>query len=344
VGDSFAVCFAARAVRDGKLQAPPAGCIRMRWLVAAVLVSALLAGCSAKSAPQPEDALPDVDVRSTATTGVIRGVVVDVAIRPIAGVTLTVQAKERTLTTQSSATGSFGFQGLAPGTYFIEAHKLGYGDVRVAADVAAGEDAPRVTKIALEPDLATRPYVDAFVFKGFIECSVPAIALCSVPNVGAQIVGLLTCDEPLNQTGAPCVAPANATSDHFITWYAVARLPDWVQTEMVWTPTSAAGERLTLYHSYSGKEHIGIQGTYGSATGASPLLLTSDRAASAKIDLGNATDLAIRAFSGGMGQDPSGFVGASVEQEFTAYTHVFYGYLPPTGYRFSADGAPPPPT
>jgi hypothetical protein len=71
--------------------------------------------------------------------------------------------------------------------------------------------------------------------------------------------------------------------------------------------------------------------------------MASDRAANAKVKLGDETDLAVRAFSGGMEQDPSGLVGASVEQEFTTYTHVFYGYTPPAGYRFSADGDPPAP-
>jgi hypothetical protein len=284
-----------------------------------------------------------VKVQATATTGVIRGVVVDTAIRPLAGVTLTVQAKDRVRSTNSTATGAFGFDGLVPGTYFILAHKLGFHDVRVAADVRAGEDNPTLTKVALEPNLSSRPYVEAFVFKGFIECSTPVVALCSAPNVGAQIVGILTCDDPVNQTGAPCTRPANVTSDNFITWYTIARLPDWVQSEMVWNPTTDAGKRLTIYHSYSGKDHVGIMGTYGEATGTSPLLLTSDRAASAKVKLGNETDLAIRAFSGGVEQDPLGLAGASVEQEFTTYTHVFYGYTPPEGYRFSKDGDPPAP-
>jgi hypothetical protein len=317
------------------------GRVRLPVLAAACLLGLVVSGCGGKSASASDG--PDVDVRSTATTGVIRGVVVDTAIRPIAGVVLKVQARDRVLATNSSATGAFGFQGLEPGTYFVQAHKLGFADVRVGVDVRAGDDTPPVTKVGLVPDLAARPYVDAFVFKGFIECSVPAIALCSVPNVGLQIAGILTCDDPVNKTPAPCVRQDNATSDHFITWYPIAQTPDWVQTEMVWSATAETGKQLTLYHSYSGKDHVGIMGTYGTATGPSPLLLTSDRKASESIKLGSETDLAVRAFSGGMEQDPSGFAGASVEQDFTAYTHVFYGYTPPVGYRFSADGDPPPP-
>jgi len=313
-----------------------------RVAVGLLLAAVALAGCAGQGGTTGDDSLSGIKVAATPTTGVIRGVVVDTALHPVAGVRLTVLAADRTLTTNSSAIGAFGFDGLAPGTYFVQAHKLGYDDVQTSAEVRAGDDTPPMTKIAMTPNLAARPYVDPCVFKGFIECSTPVIALCSAPNLGPQFVAIITCNEPVNQT-APCTRPANVTSDNFITWYPVVRLPDWVQSEMVWTPTSETGKQLTLIHSYSGKDHIGIQGSYGSATWTSPLVMTSDRAANAKVDLGNSTDLAVRAFSGNMEQDPSGFVGMSVEQDFTTYTHIFYGYTPPEGWTFAADGAVPPP-
>jgi hypothetical protein len=37
-------------------------------------------------------------------------------------------------------------------------------------------------------------------------------------------------------------------------------------------------------------------------------------------------------------------VGATLEQKFSHYTHVFYGYTPTPGWRFtSGDPVPPPP-
>jgi hypothetical protein len=36
-------------------------------------------------------------------------------------------------------------------------------------------------------------------------------------------------------------------------------------------------------------------------------------------------------------------VGATYEQRFELFTHVFYGFEPPVGWRFSADGVPVPP-
>jgi len=35
--------------------------------------------------------------------------------------------------------------------------------------------------------------------------------------------------------------------------------------------------------------------------------------------------------------------GATVEQDFTWFIHEFHGYLPPEGWQFSIDGAPPEP-
>src|ERR1041385_8203063 len=102
----------------------------LRLVGALLLASVAFAGCAGSARSPSGDPLQDVHVAATATTGVIRGIVVDIAIHPVAGA--------RTLRTNSSATGAFGFQGLPAGTYFIEAHRRGYATSRTGVDVEAG--------------------------------------------------------------------------------------------------------------------------------------------------------------------------------------------------------------
>ncbi|MFO1535409.1 MAG: carboxypeptidase-like regulatory domain-containing protein [Thermoplasmatota archaeon] len=317
----------------------------MRWLVAAVLLFALLSGCGAKSTPDAaaDGLVPGVDVHSTATTGVIRGVVVDPAIRPIPGVLLKVQARDRVLTANSMSSGGFGFEGLEPGTYFVQAHKLGYGDARVAVEVRAGVDAPPVAKVGLEPNLAARPYVETYVFKGFIECGTNVVALCSAPNVAGQAVGILTCDGGV--PGVPCTQPGNATNDNFAVKYFPAKAPDWIQSEMVWDSTQALGDKFRLAYSYDPLGACGLAYCDEAVAGPSPLLLAAgaDKIPALMEQGTNETGFLLRVFSEGSDM-LAGAAGATAQQDFTVYTHMFFGYTPPPGYRFSADGDPPAPT
>ena len=45
-------------------------------------------------------------------------------------------------------------------------------------------------------------------------------------------------------------------------------------------------------------------------------------------------------FSGDTAGTP---LGLTVQQRFDAYSHSFYGFLPPEGWRFTTDGNPVPP-
>src|ERR1041385_1220277 len=106
-----------------------------RLVGALLLASVAFAGCAGGARAPSGDPLQDLHVAATATTGVIRGIVVDLAIHPVAGVALSLNVGDRTLRTNSSATGAFGFQGLPAGTYFIEAHRRGYATSRTGVDV-----------------------------------------------------------------------------------------------------------------------------------------------------------------------------------------------------------------
>jgi hypothetical protein len=189
-----------------------------------------------------------------------------------------------------------------------------------------------VERILLEADPASTPYHDERVFEGFIECSgtfvVVGVALCSVPNVITNFLGL-----------------GNVTNDRFLVEYDVAARPMWLQSEMVWESTQQLGDKMAVMYSWDcGDENGGFLCDHEVA-GTSPLLLVANETAIQEINegqLGNGTQLMIRVFNRGL-DETMGRVGMTLEQEFEIYSHFFYGYEPPEGWRFTVDGAPPPP-
>ncbi|HUR25911.1 MAG TPA: carboxypeptidase-like regulatory domain-containing protein [Candidatus Thermoplasmatota archaeon] len=319
-------------------------------LISFLVVSIALAGCSGGKdeppAPPPEEvAVQDLGLEATATTGIIRGLVVDEAIRPVANTTITL-AGSKEGTTKSNADGAFGFDDLEPGTYFLRAEKLGFSQVQQSAEVVAGVSDPPIVKMLLVADLATTPFYDAYVFDGFIQCSFTLVAVsfaaCSAPPI---FTGLL-CD----QAG---VCLGNVTEDNFGVRYTLARPPTWLQSEMVWESTQAFGGEMAVMYSWGcGDENGGFLCDHG-AQGSSPVLVTANETEIAEINegnLGNSTDeqLFVRVFNRGLQETdpgPGGGLGATLEQRFSIYSHFFYGYAPTEGWRFTQQSeVPGPPT
>src|SRR3954471_7065827 len=106
--------------------------VRARGIVVAILLSGtLLAGCTGGAKGKANSGatadFTDLGLEATASTGIIRGIVVDDAIRPLANATVGLQlADGKTQNTTSAKDGVFGFDGLAPATYFLHITKLGY--------------------------------------------------------------------------------------------------------------------------------------------------------------------------------------------------------------------------
>jgi hypothetical protein len=305
-----------------------------------LLASVAFAGCASRAGPVANP-IQDVHVAATATTGVIRGIVVDTAIHPLAGARLTLKVGERMMETNSSALGGFGFAGLPAGTYFVEAHKRGYVSSRTGVDVQAGVSDPPVTKIALESNPSDKPYVEAFLFKGFLECGVTS------PAVGVAVCFALN--------GVNKSLSADNTQVH----YTFAPNVSWVQSEMIWTPTNPAGADLNLWHSYTCPGQT-LYCDHG-PRGPSPLLVTDNATWIHTLGLDQpGGQLYMRVFSAELdgthppppadhvcapdpalgGQVCVGGTGLALEQDFNIYTHAFHGFVPPDGYRFSKDGDP----
>jgi hypothetical protein len=325
--------------------------VKVRFAAVALVAMTILSGCAAKSEPTTntlDQAAKELDVQATATTGVIRGIVVDDAVRPLGGVTMTLASQGRLLTANSTVNGAFGFQGLPEGTYFVKAHKAGYLDAQTSSDVKAGISDPPITKIGLVADRSyTQPYVLVMSSKGFIECGTDVVALCAVPNHMCLPLVVLQ----------PCLAygPDNVTNDNFSTFFPLDAEPRWIQAELVWKSTQALGDKLSVTSRVSNRENY-AQGFYlrgmNSSVGPSPLLVIDDydlihnTKNGGKDALGvNGTGLELDIFSGGNVPTPvtRDIVGVQVQQEYQIIVHAFYGYRPPSGYRFTSDGDPPAP-
>jgi hypothetical protein len=316
----------------------------MRVLPALALLAALLAGCAA------DEAGPEAPPEATPTTGILRGVVVDAAIRPLAGVAVLVPVPDgaaRNSTTGED--GGFAFDGLAPGAYVVTARKAGYLDASVAANVTAGVAEPQAVRLQMEEDALNLPGVDSFVFEGFLQCSATALAARVACNLGETV-------QPLCGTLAPaCSGPLrNATADQFMAVHAVGR-PSvrFLQSEMVWEPASSLAASLRAITG-SRDPATGEVDDHRPFEGPSPLVMPMDGGVAQGLFIGNGRDLAVRVFSGYVEgtappvclPSPVGCpwgVGVVHEQRFSLYTHVFFGYQPPEGWQFGRDGVPPPP-
>jgi hypothetical protein len=318
----------------------------VRLLAALSALAFLLAGCSGGVDEPTDPEVPDLGLEATPTTGLIRCVVVDEAIRPIGNVTIGLRGNGANATTVTTAEGFCGFDGLQPGSYFLDASKPGYFPSQASADVVAGVAEPPIVKILLAIDVASVPFYVQDKWDGFLECGLSVIALCGAGQ-GAPVLG-------------------NVTNDDFAHVMVVDGVPLLIQSEVVWASTTSASNELWLWHSNGAKPDGAFNGTrdaYAWRQGPSPLVMTSNATEIEESEFGTNNDLYLRMFTGSVSGtrnpvDPEGCypgdpvadvycggVGYSVQQSFTVYTTAFFGYLPPEGWTFSAEGTvPQPPT
>src|SRR5688572_29700093 len=136
-------------------------------ILVALLAAATLAGC----AGTPSGPGGDPGLQVTETTGGIRGIVVDQAVVPVEGATITLAGGQSTAT---GADGLFNFTGLEPGDHFVMASKPGYLSVQQSVAVVAGVADPPIVKVLLERLTSAQPYVDFYKLEGFYECGFAA--------------------------------------------------------------------------------------------------------------------------------------------------------------------------
>lgn len=284
----------------------------------ALLLALALAGCAEGGATPDQDALVDESefegVQATATTGVIRGVVVDEAVRPIAGAAITLAGNDPREATSSDA-GAFAFADLEPGTYFLTTTKVGYNSVQTSVDVVAGVQEPPITKVLLVADPTSTPFVTSATLDGFIECSVRAF-----------VYGIALCE--------------GIGNDNVVHDLNLDGVPTFAQGELVWDSTQALGDEL----SFNWRK-TGTNSDYIDTEGPSPLLLQANATLLGENDVGTEQPLRSVIFTGHnpLTEPPAGGlwgVGIQAQQRFTIYLHAFYNFEPQPDWRFTVNGAP----
>ena len=299
---------------------------------AAALVALALAGCSDGGGDAPDDGL-----EATATTGVLRGLVVDDAIRPLANATIVLTPGGLAL--HSDADGMFGADGLAPGMYLLAATKPGYQAAQGSAEVAADVSEPRIVKLQLAADTSyVAPYFEQYTFEGYIECSTGFY-------LTPEIYGY---DSVCSRSVPPANEPV-FTNDRVDYSYILTGYPMWVQDEMVWQSTQNAGHWLNHNFYYPDPEELdGNMDLF--VIGPSPLLNVMNATTAKQYVEGvgypdgeQGAQFLLRARIFTWSEDSQG-AAMTLQQRFTIYTTVFYGYTPSEGWLFSSgEPVPPPP-
>lgn len=274
------------------------------------LIAVAFAGCAEGNQPTlvEEETQADEELRATDTTGVIRGVVVDNAIAPIVGATVTIKSLQ--LQAETLEDGSFAFSDLEPGAYFLDVKKIGYTSVQSSATVEAGIDKPPVVRIQLEQDLESLPFATVDVFAGYLQCG------AGIGGVGALNPCALT--DSVNTFDIPAGPELNTS-----------------QLEMVWKGTNAFGDGLGLgiYNpSTTASDFVGVDG-------GSPLIL---RVAGEQIEAHygeNMETYLARVFPGADAN--VGTVTVVLEQRFEIFANHSYGFAFDEGWAFVEDGEHP---
>jgi hypothetical protein len=151
------------------------------------------------------------------------------------------------------------------------------------------------------------------------------------------------------------LGPGNLTTDQFMAVHTVSKQSvRFLQSEMVWSAGSQLSASLRAVPG-SRSPADGKINDYRPFEGVSPLVMPMDGAVAQGLFIGNGKDFVVRVFSGYVNGTaaptclpspvncPWG-VGASYEQKFQLFTHVFFGFTPPEGWQFSRDGVPPIPS
>lgn len=306
-----------------------------RSLALPILAVLVLAGCAEgdeTTADKPSD-FDDLGVVPTATTGVILGIVVDFAIRPIPDASIEITGAGLARSAISDEEGRFAIGDLEPGTYFLRVKHLLYASSQTSTEVVAGDAEPPITRIQLERLFSQDPYSETLKFEGFIACGFNAGTVAPCVTDFTQVVG---------PCGGGCV-PALRTIMGDRRDYVTAIGPGWQQlvVEMTWEP-SAQATSPAMGFVVSHPNRTGAAHSFGSAAGPDPIRwqadigVEADGAASQEptmIPAEGWPDLLIFSNVRSDGGVPAA---VTVQQSFTIFQNNFYYGTPPEGWSFIA--------
>jgi len=316
-------------------------------LAAATMLAVALAGCSENPGNEKpdDDAFEDLPGEPLPEgKGVIRGIVLDVAILPIPAVTVKLQGPN--LETTTNENGAFVFSGVEPGTYFLQASKPGYDKIQAQVTVVAGVEKPDAVKIQLPRLPGTEPFVVADDYVAFISC-------------GFKTANYVWDADSCDPTGTLGYAASDDSAPTFDT--GTTQNATYYQSEIFWEANQPLSSGLVTIQCLGPNAGCGFDRgdpRLCNVRGPSPLVCRVDREMEfgdipgggnnlAEIDdgagfrgeytIGLFSNCAVQCVQGAVG------VGLALEQEVIMYTHVFYNWQPAADWLFIRDGAPPGP-
>jgi hypothetical protein len=299
----------------------------MRIAIALLLVGALLAGCadaSSKDGTDGDGDIPPVDASDT--QGGIRGIVVDQAIVPLAGVLVRVTGEGEVTT---DATGSFVFNALDPGDYFVSASKPGYESAQQTATVVAGVPDPPLVKIQLIQIPGADPYFEVYKLEGFYECGFHAIFITD----GCDFAYRTAWDAYNESQGSPPPGNPPRTIQQFSNtqYIDIGEKAQTIIQEAFWDDP-AVEEMMVSVDETPIDNACDCSPSYFGTTGPAPTYARIDAGEESNSNLGGGQRVAARGFL------PFAGVGYALNFEFTIITTVFYSYQPHEGWNFVENG------
>jgi hypothetical protein len=304
----------------------------MLRLAVAVLVLSFLAGC-AGGGPATVDGGSD-NAPIPAGTGRLCLVVVDEAIRPIAGANVTVRLPDGETRAGVSGEDGRACLELPPGTYVVEVRHVHqtYTASQTSAEVEGGREA--VVKVQLQRLFEQEPYHETLKFEGFIQCgyAVSGVMSSLCVNDYTHFVGPYTCPE------------CEHLFDRRSTDFAVGAGWQTMVFEMTWDPTAQGTSelmRLTISHFPRPASHW-----YCGGASTDPVLVRMEVGVVCE-DQQDEPELVppeglpnmhlFAATNAPPGQPAS----AAFNQGFTVFINLFYFGKPPEGWSFIAGDEPP---
>ncbi len=280
-----------------------------------MLITVALAGCSDSEPAQTTTGPGPVPEDLEKGKGVIRGVVVDGALAPVAGADVVVGGTQLAAVTDDE--GQFLFADVEPTTYFVTASKPGWSQVQQSVLVEADVLTPPAITLQILPIPGTEPRAPTFSQRGFIGCgAATALTIHSVCN-----------DLELNE-------------DRSHVYFEIPEKPDYYQAEIVWKSTQATSTQLWSAHyqyDFASDSYIdggGPSSRLCNSASPSPYVCRVGPERLNATSVGGTVGVDIAMFADG----PEGN-GVAISQDFEVFLTLFYNTgEPDADYRYIEHG------
>lgn len=299
--------------------------------VAGMLVAVVLAGC-AEDAPAEqadvEDGFEEFELGVSDTTGIIRGIVVDGAIVPVADVAVRIVGLDMETTTDEQ--GRFAFGDVPAGTHFLNITSLLHVPVQQSVTVVAGDAQPALVKVQVQRRFTQDPYLETQQINGYINCGYSA---------GLSSPCILDYTQLVYPGGA---APFLYGISGDIRRFVIALDDGWQSriNEMAWEPSTGTSESLSMTISFYNRTS---SHSYAGASGTSPVRhqmdMDPEREHPDWVGPEGQHDYLVFVNPSTSG---SGYpVALVIEQRFELFVNTFYYGMPPEDWSLIAgDGNP----